>query len=95
MQHWAVDREALLDAKLGGLKAGLRLTPDQEKLWPPFESAVRDAAQMRMEHMQAMMERMQEMRHTDNDMEEGEAISPDRPDGKPPDAGRSGPAEGR
>jgi hypothetical protein len=27
MQHWAVDREALLDAKLGGLKAGLRLTP--------------------------------------------------------------------
>jgi hypothetical protein len=76
MQHWAVDREALLDAKLGGLKAGLRLTPDQEKLWPPFESAVRDAAQMRMEHMQAMMERMEEMRRADNDMEEGEAMSP-------------------
>ena len=76
MQHWAVDREALLDAKLGGLKAGLRLTPDQEKLWAPFESAVRDAARMRMEHMQGMMERMQEMRHQDNDMEEGEAMSP-------------------
>ena len=76
MQHWAVDREALLDAKLGGLKAGLRLTPDQEKLWPPFESAVRDAAQMRMEHMQAMMERMEEMRRADNDTEEGEAMSP-------------------
>ena len=76
MQHWAVDREALLDAKLGGLKAGLRLTPDQEKLWAPFESAVRDAAQMRMEHMQAMMERMEEMRRTDNDTEEGEAMSP-------------------
>jgi hypothetical protein len=76
MQDWVVDREALLDAKLGGLKAGLRLTPDQEKLWPPFESAVRDAAQMRMEHMQAMMERMEEMRRADNDMEEGEAMSP-------------------
>jgi hypothetical protein len=76
MQHWAVDREALLDAKLGGLKAGLRLTPDQEKLWPPFESAVRDAAKMRMEHMQGMMERMDEMRRTDNDMEEGEGMSP-------------------
>ncbi len=78
MQHWAVDREALLDAKLGGLKAGLRLTPDQEKLWAPFESAVRAAAQMRMEHMQGMMERMEEMRHTDNDMgmDEGEAMSP-------------------
>jgi len=78
MQHWAVDREALLDAKLGGLKAGLRLTPDEEKLWAPFESAVRDAAQMRMEHMQGMMERMQEMRHMDNNggMEDGEAMSP-------------------
>jgi len=78
MQHWAVDHEALLDAKLGGLKAGLRLTPDQEKLWAPFESAVRDAARMRMEHMQGMMDRMEEMRHMDNDMgmEEGEAMSP-------------------
>ena len=77
MQHWAVDREALLDAKLGGLKAGLRLTPDQEKLWDPFESAVRDAAKMRMEHMQGMMERLGEMRHMDNDMgAEDEAISP-------------------
>ncbi len=56
MQHWAADHEALLDAKLAGLKAGLRLTPDQEKLWGPFESAVRDLARMRMAHMQDMME---------------------------------------
>ena len=40
MQHWAADRETMLDAKLAGMKAGLRLTTDQEKLWPPFESAV-------------------------------------------------------
>ena len=78
MQHWAVDHEALLDAKLGGLKAGLRLTPDQEKLWAPFESAVRDAARMRMEHMQGMMDRMEARRHMDNDMDmdESEAMSP-------------------
>ena len=57
-QVWEADHEALLDAKLGGLKAGLKLTPDQEKLWAPFEAAVRSAAQMRMQHMQAMMERM-------------------------------------
>ena len=58
MQHWAADHQALLDAKLAGLKAGLKLTPDQEKLWEPFEAAVRDAAKMRMEHMRAMMEGM-------------------------------------
>jgi hypothetical protein len=58
MQHWAADHQALLHAKLAGLKAGLKLTPDQEKLWGPFEAAVRDAAKMRMEHMRAMMDRM-------------------------------------
>ena len=44
MQQWAADHEALLDAKLAGLKAGLKLTPDQEKLWGPFEAAVRAVA---------------------------------------------------
>ena len=67
MQHWAADHEALLDAKLAGLKAGLKLTSDQDKLWPPFETAVRDAAKLHMEHMKSMMERMQKMR----DMMEG------------------------
>jgi len=79
MQHWAADHEALLDAKLAGLKAGLRLTPDQEKLWAPFESAVRDAAQMRAAHMQDMMERVEKMRHMgemDMEREGGEAMSP-------------------
>jgi hypothetical protein len=61
MQHWAADHQALLDAKLAGLKAGLKLTPDQEKLWEPFEAAVRDAAKMRMEHTRAMMEGMRGM----------------------------------
>ena len=58
MQHWAADHKALLDAKLGGLKAGLRLTPDQEKLWGPFEAAVREAAELRMQHMASRMEMM-------------------------------------
>ena len=58
MQHWAADHEALLDAKIAGLKAGLKLTPDQEKLWGPLEAAVRDAAALRMQHMGDMMERM-------------------------------------
>jgi hypothetical protein len=67
MQHWAADHQALLDAKLAGLKAGLKLTPDQEKLWEPFETAVRDAAKMGMEHMRAMMDRMRGMMGEDAD----------------------------
>src|SRR5580692_6021465 len=62
MQHWAADHAALLDAKLAGLKAGLKLTSDQDKLWPPFETAVRDAAKLHADHMKSMMEHMQKMR---------------------------------
>jgi hypothetical protein len=84
-QHWAADHQALLNAKLAGLKAGLQLTPDQEKLWGPFEAAVRDAAEMRMRHMQEMMQRMGKMhmegmdhpaRMDDMDMGEGGRGSP-------------------
>jgi LTXXQ motif family protein len=56
MQHWAADRETIVDAKLAGMKAGLALTPDQEKLWSPFESAVKDAAKARMDAMRQMMD---------------------------------------
>ena len=78
MQHWAVDHEALLNAKLAGLKAGLGLNPDQEKLWGPFEAAVRDAAQLRMQHMKERMERMHGMGGPDmgEDEGEGEQASP-------------------
>ena len=57
MQRWVDDRAAMLDARLAGLKAGLRLTSDQEKLWGPFEAAVREFAGSRMARMQDMMER--------------------------------------
>jgi hypothetical protein len=61
MQRWVDNRAAMLDARLAGLKAGLRLTPDQEQLWGPFEAAVRDFAQMRMARMQRMMEHAETM----------------------------------
>ncbi len=51
---------ALLDAKLAGMKAALKLTPDQEKTWAPFESAVRDAAKARIDAMRAMREQHKE-----------------------------------
>lgn len=43
------DRAAFFAAHLASVRAGLTLTPEQEKLWPPLESAVRDAARQRQE----------------------------------------------
>jgi len=62
-QHWAADRETMLDAKLAGMKAGLQLSSDQEKLWGPFESAVKDAAKARMDAMQQMMQTREQGEH--------------------------------
>jgi LTXXQ motif family protein len=72
MQNWAADHEALLDAGLAGLKAGLKLTPDQDKLWQPFETAVREAAKLRMDQMTSMMGRMEKMREMMQSMQESE-----------------------
>jgi hypothetical protein len=55
MQRWTADRETMLDAKLAGMKAGLGLTADEEKLWGPFEAAVKDADKSRLEAMGQMM----------------------------------------
>jgi hypothetical protein len=71
MGQWQADQQTLLDAKLAGMKAGLKLTPDQEKLWAPFESAVKDAAKARADAMGQMMqarqrgERMSPVDHLD------------------------------
>jgi hypothetical protein len=37
----AADRSTLTDMRVDLVKAALQLTPDQEKLWPPVESAIR------------------------------------------------------
>src|SRR5437762_1209945 len=50
------DRAAFLDARIAAVHAGLRLTPDQEKLWPPVEAAVRDFAKLRIDRANARME---------------------------------------
>jgi hypothetical protein len=44
---------AFTDARIAALKAGLQLTPDQVKNWPPFELALREMAQLRIERMQS------------------------------------------
>ncbi len=37
----AADMRALTEVKIAGLKAGLELSPEQEKSWPPVEQAFR------------------------------------------------------
>ena len=49
------DWVALTDAKIAAVHAGLKLNPDQEKLWPPVEAAVRDFAKMRVDRANARM----------------------------------------
>jgi hypothetical protein len=49
----AEDRAAFLDAHIAALKAGLELTADQAKNWPPLESAMRDLAKERADRFAA------------------------------------------
>jgi hypothetical protein len=41
------DRNSLTDLRIELIKAALQLTPDQEKLWPPVETAIRARAEDR------------------------------------------------
>src|ERR1700760_4186888 len=43
----AADRGNLTDMRIDLAKAALQLTPDQEKLWPPVEAAIRARAEDR------------------------------------------------
>jgi hypothetical protein len=49
------DRAAFADARIAAVHAGLKLSADQEKLWPPVESAVRDFAKLRIDRANARM----------------------------------------
>jgi len=51
-QRWrpsAEDISAFGDARIAALHAGLKLTAEQEKSWPPVEAALRDLAKQRSE----------------------------------------------
>jgi hypothetical protein len=49
------DRAAFADARIAAVHAGLKLTPDQEKLWPPVEAAVKEFAKLRIDRANARM----------------------------------------
>lgn len=59
------DRAAFTDARIAALKAGLRLTPEQEKNWSAFENALRDISKMRTEHRAAMQQQQPQPRLDD------------------------------
>jgi LTXXQ motif family protein len=69
------DRAAFADARIAAVKAGLKLTPDQEKLWPPVEAAVRDFAKLRIDRANARM-------NAENDAAANDAQKPDDPVGR-------------
>lgn len=61
MQHMRMspeDRAAFADARIAAVHAGLKLTPDQEKLWQPVETAVREFAKLRIDRANARMRAM-------------------------------------
>jgi hypothetical protein len=59
------DRTALADARIAAVHAGLALKPDQEKLWPPVEKAIRDFAKLRIDRVNAKKESKNEAKKND------------------------------
>jgi hypothetical protein len=71
------DRAAFTDARIAAVRAGLQLTPDQDKLWPPVETAVRDFAKMRIDRANARMAARQD--DASNAQKPDDAQMPDDP----------------
>jgi hypothetical protein len=49
----ADDKAAFVDARIAAMRAGLRMTPEQEKNWPAVETAMRDFAKQRIARAEA------------------------------------------
>jgi hypothetical protein len=58
----AGDLTALTDARINLVKAALQLTPDQEKMWPAVEGAIRARAKDRLARIENAETRVRELR---------------------------------
>ena len=58
----AGDVSAITDARINLVKAALQLTPDQEKMWPAVEDAIRARAKDRQARIQNAAKRLGELR---------------------------------
>jgi zinc resistance-associated protein len=56
------DLEALTDARMAAIQAGLKLNPQQQQLWSPVEQAFRTMAAQRAERFEERRQRMEERR---------------------------------
>jgi hypothetical protein len=54
----AADWKKLTDLRIDLVKAALQMTPDQAKLWPPIESAIRARAEGRQARLAKIVETM-------------------------------------
>lgn len=68
----AEEQAVLTDARIAAVKGGLKLTPDQEKLWPAFEGALRDVAKERT----ALMAQRRAEREAARAAKPGERLAP-------------------
>ncbi|MBA1157031.1 Spy/CpxP family protein refolding chaperone [Microvirga mediterraneensis] len=59
------DFKMLTDIRVGVIKAALQLTPEQEKLWPAVEDAIRARAETRYRRLTVLRERMDQSRDVD------------------------------
>lgn len=66
----ADDAGAFADARIAALKAGLRLTAEQEKLWPPVETTLKELAAKRIEHREERRAQREERRADRDDRAE-------------------------
>jgi LTXXQ motif family protein len=55
-QPSAADLNSLTDMRVGLVKAALQMTPEQEKLWPLVEEAIRARAKNRMARLEKLAE---------------------------------------
>jgi hypothetical protein len=83
------DMSAFADARVAALKAGLKLSADQEKNWPAFETAYRNLAKLRADRIAQRMEnwkKRREARQEQNQKGENQKdqdaanATPNRPD---------------
>lgn len=69
------DVAAFTDARVAGLKAGLKLTAEQEKNWPAFETAIRDRAKARVDSRKERMDRREARRGENTQQSRPDAIA--------------------
>lgn len=56
------DQQALVDARIAAIQAGLKLSADQQRLWAPVEQALRTQANQRITRMEERRSEMERRR---------------------------------